>query len=81
MFEATYLKYLSRIYNGPHKPMKVVVSVAGEPEKMIDKDMKDYTPKDILSIMKDDKVRHILHNSLDSVMSNRVIGCKITKEI
>ncbi|KAL8119170.1 hypothetical protein AgCh_016619 [Apium graveolens] len=31
--------------------------------------------------MKDAKVRHILHKSLDIVMSNRVIGCKITKEI
>ncbi|KAL8119203.1 hypothetical protein AgCh_016644 [Apium graveolens] len=31
--------------------------------------------------MKDAKVRHILHNSLDSVMSNRVIGCKTAKEI
>ncbi|KAL8155163.1 hypothetical protein AgCh_000526 [Apium graveolens] len=61
--------------------MKVVVSVAAEPQKMIDKDRKDYTPKDISSIMKDAKVRHILNNSLDSVMSNRVIGCKTTKEI
>ncbi|KAL8109067.1 hypothetical protein AgCh_025240 [Apium graveolens] len=43
--------------------------------------MKDYTPEDISSIMKDAKVRHILHNSLDSVMSNIVIGCKTVKEI
>ncbi|KAL8115195.1 hypothetical protein AgCh_021868 [Apium graveolens] len=61
--------------------MKVDVSVAGESEKMVDKERKDYSPKDLSSIMKDVKVRHILHNSLDSIMSNRVIGCKITKEI
>ncbi|XP_074348323.1 uncharacterized protein LOC141687071 [Apium graveolens] len=48
---------------------------------MIDKDKKVYSPEDPSSIMKDAKVRHILHSILDSVMSNRVIGCKITKEI
>ena len=48
---------------------------------MIDKDMKEYTPEDISSIMKDDKVRLILHISLDNVMYNRVIGCKTAKEI
>ncbi|KAL8119439.1 hypothetical protein AgCh_016818 [Apium graveolens] len=64
-----------------YEAIKVDVSLAGEPEKMIDKDRKDYSPEDISSIMKDAKVRHILHSSLDSLMSNRVIGCKITKEI
>ncbi|KAL8155574.1 hypothetical protein AgCh_000820 [Apium graveolens] len=53
--EATYPEYLNRIYDGPHRPMKVAVSLAGEPEKMIDKDRKDYFPEDISSIMKDDK--------------------------
>ncbi|KAL8089267.1 hypothetical protein AgCh_038894 [Apium graveolens] len=48
---------------------------------MIDKYINDYSPEDISSIMKDSKVRHILHNSLDSVMSNKGIGCKTTKEI
>ncbi|KAL8088992.1 hypothetical protein AgCh_038664 [Apium graveolens] len=47
----------------------------------IDKDKKDYSSEDISSIMKNAKVRHILHNSLDSVMSNRVFGCKTSKEI
>ncbi|KAL8108679.1 hypothetical protein AgCh_024951 [Apium graveolens] len=53
--EATDPEYLRRIYDGPHKPMKVVVSLIGEPNKMIDKDRKEYTPEDILSIMKDAK--------------------------
>ncbi|KAL8119041.1 hypothetical protein AgCh_016517 [Apium graveolens] len=65
------------IYDGPYRPMKVVVSLTGEPEKMIDKDRKDYSPEDISSIMKDTKVRHILHISLDSVLSNRIIGYEI----
>ncbi|KAL8114696.1 hypothetical protein AgCh_021531 [Apium graveolens] len=53
--EATNPEYLNKIYDGPHRPMKVVVSLAGEPEKMIDKYMKDYSPEDISSIMKDAK--------------------------
>ena len=32
-------------------------------------------------LLKDIKVKNILHNSLDTIMSNRVIACKITKEI
>ena len=79
--EATYLEYLNIIYDGPHRPMKVAILLVGERKKMIDKDGKDYSPEDISSIMKDAKVRHIMHSSLDSVMSNRGIGCKITKEI
>ncbi|XP_074374229.1 uncharacterized protein LOC141714618 [Apium graveolens] len=33
------------------------------------------------AMFKDAKVRNILHNSLNNVMSNRVISCKTTKEI
>ncbi|XP_074324090.1 uncharacterized protein LOC141661009 [Apium graveolens] len=61
--------------------MKLAVSVARQEEKMVDKDKKGYTPEDLSSIIKDAKVRHIFHNNLDSVMSNRVIGCKTSKEI
>ncbi|XP_074323902.1 uncharacterized protein LOC141660816 [Apium graveolens] len=32
-------------------------------------------------MLKDAKIRNILHNSLDNVMSNRVIACKTAKEI
>lgn len=79
--QATYLEYLIRIYDGPYKPEKLNVSVAGEPKKMVDKEEKDYTAEDLASIMKDAKDRHLLHSSLDSVISNRLIGCKTTKEI
>ncbi|KAL8102471.1 hypothetical protein AgCh_027098 [Apium graveolens] len=74
--EGTYHEYLSRIYDGPHRPMKLAVAIAGQEKKMVDKSKKDYTTKDLSSIMKDAKARHILHSTLDSVMSNRVIGCK-----
>ncbi|KAL8155217.1 hypothetical protein AgCh_000557 [Apium graveolens] len=79
--EATDPEYLSIIYDGPHRPMKLVVVVAGQEKKMVDKDNNDYSPEDLSSIMKDVKVRYILHSSLDSVMSNRVIGYKTIKEI
>ncbi|KAL8120800.1 hypothetical protein AgCh_017834 [Apium graveolens] len=55
--EATDPEYLSSINDGPHKPIKVAISVVGEPGKMMDKDRKDYTPEDILSIIKDAKDR------------------------
>ena len=32
-------------------------------------------------VLKDAKVKNILHNSLDEVLSNRVITCKTAKEI
>ncbi|XP_063945935.1 uncharacterized protein LOC135151418 [Daucus carota subsp. sativus] len=79
--EATDPVYLVKIYDGPHMPTKLSVAVGDEPQKMIPKEKKDYTPEDISSISKDAKVKHLLHSPLDNVMSNRVIGCKTAKEI
>ena len=79
--EATDPEYLDRIYDGPHKPTKLSMAVAGEEQKTIPKEKKDYTPEDISSFAKDAKVRHLLHSALDNVMSNRVIACKTAKEI
>ncbi|KAL8099975.1 hypothetical protein AgCh_032295 [Apium graveolens] len=70
-----------RINEGPHKPTKLSVVVAGEPAKSIPKEKSDYTAEDISSIAKDAKVRHLLHSAIDNVMSNRVINCKTAKEI
>ncbi|XP_074351439.1 uncharacterized protein LOC141690547 [Apium graveolens] len=33
------------------------------------------------SLLKDAKIRNIMHNSLDNVMSKRMIACKTAKEI
>ena len=77
--ESTDPEYLDRIYDGPHMPTNV--AVGDEPQKMIPKEKKDYTPEDISSISKDAKVKHLLHSALDNAMSNRVIGCKTAKEI
>ncbi|KAL8099662.1 hypothetical protein AgCh_032065 [Apium graveolens] len=79
--EATYPEYLDRINEGPHKPTKLDVAVAGEAAKSVPKEKSDYTAEDIASIAKDAKVRHLLHSAIDNVMSNRVINCKTAKEI
>ncbi|KAL8125842.1 hypothetical protein AgCh_013223 [Apium graveolens] len=63
--EAMDPEYLNRIYDGPHRPMKVAFSLAGEPEKMIDKDRKDYSPEDISSIMKDAKTTKEICDALE----------------
>ncbi|KAL8104464.1 hypothetical protein AgCh_028619 [Apium graveolens] len=79
--EATDPEYLDRIKEGPHKPTKLAVAVAGEAAKTVSKEKSDYTAEDIASIAKDAKVRHLLHSAIDNVMSNRVINCKTVKEI
>ncbi|KAL8134372.1 hypothetical protein AgCh_009411 [Apium graveolens] len=79
--EATDPEYLDRIKEGPHKPTKLAVAVAGEAAKTVPKEKSDYTAEDIASIAKDAKVRHLLHSAIDNIMSNRVINCKTAKEI
>ncbi|KAL8104298.1 hypothetical protein AgCh_028500 [Apium graveolens] len=79
--EATDPEYLDRIKEGPHKPTKLAVAVAGEAAMTVPKEKSDYTAEDIASIAKDAKVRHLLHSAIDNVMSNRVINCKTAKEI
>ncbi|KAL8118183.1 hypothetical protein AgCh_015906 [Apium graveolens] len=79
--EATDPEYLDGIKEGPHKPTKLAVAVAGEAAKTVPKEKSDYTAEDIASIAKDAKVRHLLHSAIDNVMSNRVINCKTAKDI
>ena len=47
---------------------------------MVPNEKKDYTPKDISSISKDAKVRHLLHCAIDNVMSNMVIIARLSKK-
>ena len=54
--EATDPKYLDRIKEGPHKPTKLAVAVAGEVAKSVPKEKSGYTAEDIASIAKDAKV-------------------------
>lgn len=83
--EATDPDYIDRINEGQYKPTKLVPQTTVEgsviPEHYALKDKKEWTNEEKAEVLKDAKVRNILHNSLDSVMSNRVIACKTAKEI
>lgn len=68
-------EYLNKIYDGPHKPTQLAIAFGGTPDKVILKEKKDCTYEDQATMMKDAKVRNLLHSSLDNVISNRVIGC------
>lgn len=74
-------EYLDRIFDGPYIPKKLVPQTDGRPEHCVRKTKTDMTPEEKIELLKDAKVKNILHNSLDSVMSNRVIACNTTKEI
>ena len=83
--EATDPDYIDRINDGPHEPRKLVPSAVVDgveiPEHYVAKDKFEWTTEEKADVLKDAKVRNILHNSLDEVISNRVITCKTTKEI
>ena len=73
--------YIDRIENGPYVPVKIVVETTNKPEHSIPKEKREWTHEDKVQVLKDAKVKNILHNSLDTVLSNRVISCKTGKEI
>ena len=83
--EATDPDYIDRINDGPHEPRKLVPSAVVDgvtiPEHYVAKDKFEWTAEEKADVLKDAKVRNILHNSLDEVLSNRVITCKTAKEI
>ena len=83
--EATDPDYIDRINDGPHEPRKLVPSAVVDgvtiPEHYVAKDKFEWTIEEKDDVLKDAKVRNILHNSLDEVLSNRVITCKTAKEI
>ena len=83
--EATDPDYIDRINDGPHEPIKLVPAAVVDgvtiPEYYVAKDKLEWTPEEKIDVLKDAKVKNILHNSLDEVLSNRVITCKTTKEI
>ncbi|XP_074337401.1 uncharacterized protein LOC141674590 [Apium graveolens] len=54
---------------------------ADAPEHYVRKEISKWSDPEKAAMLKDAKVRNILHNSLDNIMSNRVIVCKIVKEI
>ena len=83
--EANDPEFLDRINDGPHEPKKLVLAAVVDgitvPEHYVAKDKFEWTPEEKADVLKDAKVKNILHNSLDEVLSNRVITCKTAKEI
>ncbi|XP_074374687.1 uncharacterized protein LOC141715103 [Apium graveolens] len=81
-----YLKSIDDSYveitnDGPPYPTKVVAITPTVPEHYIRKENFEWSDVEKAAMLKDSKVRNILHNSLDNVMSNRVIACKSAKPI
>jgi len=83
--EATDVDYLERLTEGPYIPMKLVPAYQEEgkeiAEHYIPKLKSEWNAEDKVDVLKDAKVRNLLHNGLDPVMSNRVISCKTAKQI
>ena len=80
-FEAVDPDFIDRITDGPHVPKKLIPKEGTTPEHYVDKTREELTREERLEVLKDSKVKSILHNILDSLMSNRVIACKIYKQI
>ncbi|XP_074342193.1 uncharacterized protein LOC141679648 [Apium graveolens] len=79
--EAPDPDYLDVINDGPYKLTKLVPTTPTVVEHLQLKTKSEWSLKEKIIVLKDAKVRNIFHNSLDSVMSNRVIAYKTTKEI
>ncbi|KAK1399609.1 hypothetical protein POM88_009472 [Heracleum sosnowskyi] len=79
--EASDPDYIDMINDGAFVPTKPVATTEITPANVILKEKKEWTPEEKEAMLKDANVRNILHNSLDTVLSNRVIACKTAKEI
>ncbi|KAL8133942.1 hypothetical protein AgCh_009127 [Apium graveolens] len=73
--------YLDVINDGPFMLKKLVSATPTVAKHYQLKEKTEWTPEEKVVVLKDAKVRNILHNNLDSVMSNRVIAYKTAKEI
>ncbi|XP_074346464.1 uncharacterized protein LOC141685250 [Apium graveolens] len=79
--EAIVDAYIDIIHNGPPYPQKVLQMTITVSKHYIRKEKSEWSDPEKAAMLKDAKVRNILHNSLDNVISNRVISCKTAKAI
>ena len=63
--------YLDIISDGPFIPKRLIAMKGTTPEHYIQKVKSEWTPEENNQVQKDAKVMNILHNALDSVLSNR----------
>ncbi|XP_074377445.1 uncharacterized protein LOC141718965 [Apium graveolens] len=73
--------YVDIIKTGPLYPMETVAMFADTTKHYAIKEKSEWSDVEKVDILKDAKVRNILHNSLDNMMSNRFIAYKTAKEI
>ena len=52
-----------------------------QPEGYVIKENSEWNKEEKIEVLKYAKVRNIIHNALDAIMSNKVITCKTSKEI
>ncbi|KAK1384550.1 hypothetical protein POM88_022285 [Heracleum sosnowskyi] len=79
--EAMNPEYLDRIRDGPYIPTRLVGQTDTVPKQYVVNVKSEWTPEEKDDVLRYAKIKNILHNSLDDVMSNRVIACKSAKEI
>ena len=83
--EAKDSDYLDRINKGPWVPQKFIPPTTVDEkvveEHYIDKPKDEWTREDKDDVRKDAKVKDILFNSLDTVLTNYVISCKTAQEM
>ncbi|KAK1394100.1 hypothetical protein POM88_013156 [Heracleum sosnowskyi] len=79
--EAMDPNYLDRIHDGPYIPTRIIEWTETVPEHYVVKAKSEWTPEEKAHVLREPKIKNILHSSLDAVMSKRVIACKPAKEI
>ncbi|KAK1360564.1 hypothetical protein POM88_045038 [Heracleum sosnowskyi] len=79
--EAMDPDYLDMIRDGPYIPTRLVERTETVPEHYVVKAKSEWTPEEKAHVLREPKIKNILHSSLDAVMSNRVIAYKSAKEI
>ena len=83
--EAKDQDFLDRINKGPWVPRKFVAQTSVDDkivaEHYVDKPKEEWSREDKDDVRKDAKVKDILFNSLDNVLTNYVISCQTAQEM
>jgi len=74
--EVSDLDYLDKIYDGLFISTKKVPKNDIVPQHYVRKTKREMAPKEKNELRSDAKVKNILHNSLDTIMSNWIITFK-----